>query len=374
MGLVIKSGWSKGSKELGKVNGLAVCNGDIVALHGDRQILHCDDVHNVSIFNDLLPMDVWVGKKIEGIYPIEGSSMVMGPGSPTFHDDSNVLIMHFTDGSKSALFAEGSMLVGTSDKREDPDMDLLVKAGILSAEDKAERVEEIRAKSGLEKTISSSIKERGRMQSQLPGAGRKEGREIYKTIKLLESQITEARSKKDGKWKWAGYSFDCEVLLNFVPGMVDILDWRSKNANGYRSYLKTDQLLKPQDREIVAIHKIFEASENPKDRSQNVYSLEFPGRLFSLPFGICNGQWLEFSLHGLKTAGLVPAEEISRINDEIKKAAEEQDKEDDTGERLDDLYNELDEFDLGEKRTREIFAEIASLEASQDGEVAEKMG
>jgi len=335
-----------------------------VEVSGDKFTLCVDPGKATSIFSQLVPLEAWVGKEVECVIPLEGSRISCGPGWPTFNDEHDVLLLLFKDGTKSALFSEGPLLTGSFEKRQVPDMTLLVRAGILSLKDDDDRNKETQLKRELHDRLKNLSTERRTKQKMLLGVGRKEHKNLYQQIIDIEKEITEKQAKVDGKWKWADYVFNCETIFNFVPGMVDILAWKERNSgDARRSYLKTDGLLPSEGRKIAAIHPIFEAIEGGD--TANLYSLEFEGRLFSLPFGLSEGQNLELSMEGLLGADLIQNHDLQRIRNDVRRYRAERETAKVDAERVNILYNELDEFGISEKRTRQILEELAELEAKE---------
>ncbi|MEK7447768.1 MAG: hypothetical protein AAB632_03200 [Patescibacteria group bacterium] len=367
MDFVIKSGWTKTEKSVGGSGGRSVYAGDL-EISGDSAVLQCKELADISLFEDLVPLEDWTDKAIEDICPVVGANTHCTPGSSNFHDDKDINAIRFTDGTMSVFLFEGSMAVYTFEDRKAPDMDLLIKAGILGPEAKTEREEDKRIKEALRAQLSKVQSERKDAQQSLSSAGRKDGHGIYRIIESLEGELRSIDEQLNREWKWADYVFDCHTILNWVPGMVDIFNWRERN---HYDWIKSAELAIPRGQKIVAIHKIFEGAKEKSDKSQDVYSLEFESGAFSLPFGLLSGSWSEISLKSLDELGLIPEAETVRIQEAISKFHGDTENKKNDANRLEDLYKQLDEYGLGEKRTRKILAEITVLEAEDDNELHE---
>lgn len=364
MDLVINSGWSKTERSIGGSGGRGVNSGDL-EVSGNSITLQCKEIEDISLFDDLVSLADWVGKEIESIRPIEGAGTHFAPGSSNFHDGKDIHTIDFTGGKTSVFLFEGDMAVDTFENREAPDMDLMIQAGIFVPEVKDEREREQKMKNALRERSSHLHNDRKAAQQALLKAGRRDGRSIYKGIEQTEKALEEVQEQLNQEWKWGDYVVNCQTIFNWVvPGMVDLFNWRDRELY---SWMKTDRLISPEGQKIVAVHKIFESEGSDRD-SQDVYALEFESGAFSLPFGLCHKTWLEIPLKSLDALGLIPEEEMRRVLGAIGKARNNIDIRKNDVKRLSDLREQLEEYGIGEKRTRKIVAEIAVLEAEDENE------
>ncbi|KKR34663.1 MAG: hypothetical protein UT66_C0018G0002 [candidate division CPR2 bacterium GW2011_GWC1_39_9] len=357
---VVASGLNQGSKkQFYTSGGVPISEGDLVK-ENDTISLVCSDLSQYPIFSNLIPLEDWVGKKIARIRKIAGSKLVFEPGS-SFSGEGEVRVIYFADGTKSTFFINGSQVIGSFEGREAPDIDLLIKAGMLNKESKREREEEVILHKELRDQDKSLTKQRAELQESLVTAGRRDGHAIYKQIEHVEAELTKVKNSLNSyPWKWSGWVFDLRYLTSWIPDLVDLFEWRRNGSNYGR---KTYRMLHPDGKQVVAVHKIFDASKS--DRSKDVYSLEFSDGSFSAPLGLCSSLYLRLPLEELLAAGIITKQQLDEaekklgivnIKEEIKKY---------DSDCLKELQEELKQFRLGEKRTRKILEEIAILQEKE---------
>lgn len=126
------SGWAK--NVIGSYNGVQVHDGDLIALGNEDPVkLLVNDPGSFPIFADLVPLEQWFGKRILVTRGIPGKFVFFSSGS--YFNKENIYMIHFEDGQTSVFFVPGDCIVNHAEEHVAPDIDLMVKAGILTKPD-----------------------------------------------------------------------------------------------------------------------------------------------------------------------------------------------------------------------------------------------
>lgn len=357
--LVVDSELEKSHESLWTYGDRPISEGDLI-VEDDKITLACSKPSEISGLDRLVPLDGWIGKKIADVKRVDGSRMIFSPGSRLFSDhDGDAYVIFFQDGIKGELVAEGNMMISTFDGGLD--VSPFIEAGMFSEADKEESLAEGKLYAELQEKAAELRARRTELQRSLVGESRRKEREIYDQIDQIEAELESTEAEiKNKDWRWARNRFSLEYLTNWMPDLVDLFGHKEQeNRYGHR----TDKMLAPYGRTIVAIHKVHDGEERSASarESCDVYVLQFEDGSHSFPLGLCEGLSLQLPLNSLRDLGLIGSEELEGATQKIVvKEALIASKQADNA-RLRELEKELGTHGLGLRKTRKVLEEIAVL-------------
>jgi hypothetical protein len=361
--LALASGWCENREQLYTCGGVPVYAGDLIVRDEDKfdeLSLACQDLNDTKPFLGLLPVADWPGKRIQSIHQIADSDITFRNGSG-YIEGGQIFVVSFTDGSIGEMIIEGSLAVSIS-VDENISMDLMVACGMMDAEQSKTRSAERDRFTYLNDRIKELTTQRKKLQVELSSSedSATEAR-LYAAIEACEDGIKSSKAELDGtEWYWARRSFDSGYITNWLPSLVDLFGYKLSNRYAGRD---TSQMLPVAGKAIKAVHVIFEPSEGDTFRSGRVYTLEFENGTFSHPFGLANGCKMSLPLSSLHDVGLLSDTSRSEVVEAVKSEKARITVEASRRAHSSALRTQLEAHGLGLKRTKDILAELATLES-----------
>lgn len=349
---VVPSGLIKDGQKLWTINGIPIHEGDLVE-QDNILYLAAQNLERYSIFNSLVPIREWGGKTISKVSLLTGLKTA---GLPNWQKDS--LLIFFSDETISELLLEGCSVVSSCEESEVPNIDVLVRTGIISLETKLEFEKEQELKRSLDNKIDNLELERSELQKSLLSLEPKARKIAYKQIEAIEDQLRiSVKQLASYPWRWVYQNRNLEYLTVWNPKLVDIFSWRS-NQQDYRQDIS--KMLDPCGKKIRTIHNIFDATRS-KHYSRNVYIIEFEDGVFSTSLGIVSGNKMAIPLTKLFSIGLISNLQLAEANEKMRSYKYQTELKEAKREQLGQLKRELNTMGLGIKRTCNIIEEIKSL-------------
>jgi hypothetical protein len=362
------SEWDKSVNEgrvLYTTDGMPVCEGDIIVDGRSSKFklaLACQDLGLYEIFNNLVSADEWVGRKIVSLETINGSSLVFSRG---LSDASGAICcIKFDDGKIGALFTKGITLINPFEKRDVPDFNLLIKAGMFTENDNDERIKELAHYKSLADNIVSLAKERRALQESFLLSDKRDRRDVYNNIINIEAGLLRLKKEKESRsWKWAGRVFDLDYMVNWKPDLADFFDQKDNPCSRGQ---RTNNMTSFYGKKIVAVHKIFdsgnlESCEEP-NRSSDVYSVEFEDGIFSVGIAFCTKSINEIPIDSLLDVNIITKSQYDDVVNKLGVKRNLYDRSVINRERLSELKKDLEEFGLSKNKLTNILTEIELLE------------
>ncbi|NTU66979.1 MAG: hypothetical protein HGB08_03585 [Candidatus Moranbacteria bacterium] len=352
MGIIISSGWAGEPSDLWTRNGAQIREGDLFD-EGGVTYLACRNLRTYAMFAGLVPLIGWIDKRIERVEPIVGTNVVFSAGR-VLSGNGDARIFRFEGGETGVLFLEGAQVA------REPDFELLIKAGMLSQEDRALRDQERELKCSLRKELKILIERRKELQMQLAGAGLINGYRIYSMIKKVEADYLEVKSREEAESIWEGWFFNFDYLTRWIPELADLFDWRLAKKQSSR---RVDKMSDPVGKKIIAVHRIFETNGSAHALG-DAYALKFEDGNFSVGFGLAESLCLNLSIDGLESAGFISKQQLMEAQALIREERARIEAREAGLRRIEGLCRELEGFDIGMLRTREILQDIEHIRNS----------